>query len=318
MHPAWVFMLCDIFGSLWGTLVFSCALLAPGYVTAHITNICGFRGRSLCEQLAWSTVLSFGIGTILTLGAVWSGGARGGAVLLLVFALAAASIAFRNGVFRSPISRGAVPYLLLGCFLCFLAIGSGVDVGLHSRLYMSVTAYDNALRAAFIDAVLRTGVPPASPVYWPGHAAPMHYYYFWYVLCAAVAELAHVSAKQALIASSAWSMFGVLAALALFGRHFLGWRGIDLRRRWWTAVALVSVTGFDGLIALLVFLHSKTVARDIEWWSLDQVSSWADTFLWVPHHAAALVCCLGCLLLLWITIVPIRILLPGCYRHLQE
>ena len=65
-----------------------------------------------------------------------------------------------------------------------------VDVGVCGRLYFSVTVFDHALRTAFVDAVLRTGVPPANPLFWPGHAAPMRYYYFWYVLTAAAARLA--------------------------------------------------------------------------------------------------------------------------------
>ena len=295
-------MFRDICGSVCGTLAFACALFAPGYVTAHFTNVCEFRSRSLREQLAWSIVLSFGVGTIATVSAVWLSGVTGGAVVLVAFTLLAVIIAVRARPDIHNKWSTAVPYFLLGASLCVVVIGSLVDVGIDSRLYMSVTAYDNALRTAFVDTVLRTGVPPASPVYWPGHDAPMHYYYFWYVVCAVVAKLAHISARQALIASSAWSVFGVLAALALFGRHLLDWRGAELRRRWWTAVGLIAVTGFDGLIALVVYLHSQTVARDIEWWSLDQVTSWADTFLWVPHHAAALVCCVGSLLLIWISI----------------
>jgi hypothetical protein len=146
---------------------------------------------------------------------------------------------------------------------------------------------------------MRTGVVPANPLYWPGHAAPLRYYYFWYVTCGVVARLAHISARQALVASCVWPMFAVGALLALYGRELLGWRGDVLRRRWWMALALMSVTGLDILMVLLSLSVGGTPDGDMEWWSIDQVTSWADTFLWVPHHAASMVCCMLCLLLLW-------------------
>ena len=37
----------------------------------------------------------------------------------------------------------------------------------------------------------------------------------------------------------------------------------------------------------------------MEWWSNDQISSWADSLLWVPHHVASLLCCLIAFLLFW-------------------
>ncbi len=302
MHPAWTYMLRDIGGSLWGVVVFALALIAPGYVTAYTSDVCEFRHRGLSEQLAWSVLLSFGVGTMLVLGAVWLGGTTCGAAVLLACGIVAAIVFSRRGSRETWSWSAITPFVLLCLFLCVIVTGSLIDIGLHSRLFMSVTAYDNALRTAFVEAVLRSGVPPANPAYWPGHDAPMRYYYFWYVLCAAVAKLAHISARQALIASSTWSIFGVLAALALFGRQWMGWRKDQLRKRWWVAVGLLGVTGVDGLVAFIVYLHSGFVARDIEWWSLDQVSSWTDTFLWVPHHAAAMVCCVSCLLLLRISL----------------
>ncbi len=297
MHPAWTFMLRDIGGSVVGILLFCFGLLAPGFAVAQLTDICKFRSRTSSEQLAWSVVLSFAVGTLFTVGAVWVAGVTGGACALFAFGTCSAFLFFRRRASSLGEWREALPYVGLALFVCITVIFSLVDVGIHDRLYMSVTVYDNALRTAFVDSVLRKGVPPANPVYWPGHDAPLRYYYFWYVLCAAVAKLGQISPRQALIASSVWSVFGLIASLALFSRYVLEWRGAELRRRWWTAVGLLAVTGLDGLIALIAYLGTGVVARDIEWWSLDQVSSWADTFLWVPHHAAALVCSVLCILL---------------------
>jgi len=157
-----------------------------------------------------------------------------------------------------------------------------------------------------VDAVMRTGVVPVNPLYWPGHDAPLRYYYFWYVTCGVVGRIAHISARQALVASCVWPVVGVVAMLALFGRYLLGWRGEVLRRRWWIGVALLSVTGLDLPVVIFNRLAGGTISGDMEWWSIDMVTSWADTFLWVPHHAAALVCCLLCLLLLWMAIDEAR------------
>jgi hypothetical protein len=68
----------------------------------------------------------------------------------------------------------------------------------------------------------------------------------------------------------------------------------------------MSVTGLDILMVLLGLSVGGTPAGDMEWWSIDQVTSWADTFLWVPHHAVATVCCMLCLLLLWMASTEVR------------
>ncbi len=39
---------------------------------------------------------------------------------------------------------------------------------------------------------------------------------------------------------------------------------------------------------------------DFEWWSRDQITSWMDSLLWVPHHIASLLCCMFAFLLAWI------------------
>ena len=126
----------------------------------------------------------------------------------------------------------------------------------------------------------------------------MRYYYFWYVVCAMVARIGHVTARQAFIASSAWSGFGMAAVLALYVRHFLG--AVEgVRRQTWIAIALLAVTGADLVPAVGSIFGQTALNGDMEWWSNDQISSWADSLLWVPHHVASLLCCLVAFLLLW-------------------
>ncbi len=286
----------DLDGSLWGTFVFAVALLSPGYLVARSLDVLGFRNRSGLEQLAWSVALSFGAGTLPIVALVWIFGVTATGYILLALALLALALWLNT----KPATTLDLPMLLLGAGFTVLVFLSLTDVGFGHHLWMSVTSYDHGIRTEFIDAVLHTGVPPVNPLYWPGHKAPMHYYYFWYVTCAVVAKLAHISSRQALIASCVWPFAGVLAMLALYARNLLGWQGRHLRSGWWISVTLLSVTGLDILATIGARLGGDPLYADMDWWSIDQVSSWADSFLWVPHHVAALICCLLTILLAWL------------------
>jgi len=74
-----------------------------------------------------------------------------------------------------------------------------------------------------------------------------------------------------------------------------------VRRQTLVAVGLLLVTGADLLPAMGSLLAQRAVNGEMEWWSQDQISSWVDSLLWVPHHVAALLCCLLSFLLLWRT-----------------
>jgi len=298
----------DALGCMRAVAAFAAVLLAPGYCLAWACDLLGFRRRAAGERLAWCVVLSFGA---VPLGAVMLG--KYGSLLAVCWATGACAAgmaglagweAWTRRAESKGLSRaGAIGAAAATAWALFV-VAELVDVGVGSHLYMSVTVFDHALRTAFVNAVMRTGVPPANPLYWPGHAAPMRYYYFWYVVTAAAAKLAGATARQAMIASVVWAGFGLAAVLGLYCRNFLGGdsaEGRDIRRwpRIGLALALLAVTGLDVLPAI-----AKTIARlptdaDMEWWSPDQVASWMDSLLWVPHHVAGLVCCLLGFLLVW-------------------
>ncbi|HLI78077.1 MAG TPA: hypothetical protein VKV02_14120, partial [Acidobacteriaceae bacterium] len=195
--------------------------------------------------------------------------------------------------------RRVTALLSLGWTLFVLLMLVEVQVG--HKLYFSVVMADESYRIAFTDAVLRSGVPPANPLYFAGSPAAMHYYYFWYVLCAAVAKLAHVSARQAFIASCIWAGFGLLATVRLYTEHFFRWE----RKQRWIALGLLAVTGADLVPALGQALLQPTLNGDTEWWSVDPIDAWPDSLLWVPHHVASVLCCLLGFLLLWRLLVPL-------------
>ena len=61
------------------------------------------------------------------------------------------------------------------------------------------------------------------------------------------------------------------------------------------------MTGLDIIPVVVAYLQGQPTDPDMEWWSQGQVSSWMDSILWVPHHLAALVCCVFGFLLVWMS-----------------
>ena len=295
----------DALGCLRGVAAFVPLLMAPGYCVAWASDLLGFRARSLGERLSWSVALSFGLTTIaavelgkyVSLTAVcWLS-----AICAAVFMVLLSAEFWRK---RSGADWKII--LLFAAWILFVVIEL-VDVEVGNRLFLSVTVYDHSFRTAFVESVLRTGVPPVNPLFWPGHPAPMRYYYFWYVVTAAAARLGHVAARQAMIASVAWGGFGLAAILFLYCRHFLGVSGGGTlfgrgrRTRLALAFGLLAVTGLDILPVVAKAMVHMPTDPDMEWWAPDQVTSWIDSLLWVPHHIAGLVCCLLGFLLVWMS-----------------
>jgi hypothetical protein len=128
----------------------------------------------------------------------------------------------------------------------------------------------------------------------------MRNYYFWYVVCAAVAEMANSPARAVLAASCVWSGFTLAALSGLYLKHFLR-AGARLRKQFLCTIGLFAVTGFDLCVVLwnLFYLH-KPPPTDLDLWSKDPIFSWLNTLYWAPHHIAGLVCCMLAFLLAWI------------------
>ena len=305
----------DVLGCLRAGGTFGLLLLIPGHLLGWATNLAGFRRRGPRQQAAWSVALSFAVMPILATMVAKVASLQ--VVIWLSLLCVAVSLPLmvwgdisrlRRRATKLKLNRTGVIAIAIAVVWAGFVIAELVDVCVGNHLYLSVTVFDHALRTSFVDAVMRTGVPPSNPLYWPGHAAPMRYYYFWYVLTAAAARLAGATARQAMIASAVWSGFGLASAVALYCRHFLSPRSSrpseNNAPRWprtAIALALLFVTGLDLLPALAkALLHLPTDA-DMEWWSPDQVSSWMDSLLWVPHHVAGLVCGLFGFLLVWMS-----------------
>jgi hypothetical protein len=302
------FTLLDVTGSLRAMLAFGVVLLVPGHCVGWATNLLGFRQRAAVQQLSWSVAISFAVSPIAAVMLGKYGSAGLGWWMAMAYVAVSLVLSYRtlrqgkDHWFRWSRVAGLVLAIVWVAFVLLELVD--VQVGRH--LGLSVTVFDHSLRTAFVDAVMRTGVPPANPLFWPGHAVAMRYYYFWYVLTAAVAKLAGVTARQAMIASVVWAGFGLAAIVGLYCRHFLA-SVEDTRGRWprrAIALGLLAVTGLDVLPAVVKAAIHMPADGDMEWWSSDQVTSWMDSLLWVPHHIAGLVCCLFGFLLVWMSKGP--------------
>lgn len=302
----------DILGCLRGVAAFAPVLLAPGYCLAWACDFIGFRKRAIGERIAWGVAISFAVMTIAAVELGKYGSLSAVCWLAGLCGLGFTAIVLCDSWKRPPGVIGEWNLWAMGIAAAWIlfVVAELVDVGVGDRLYLSVTIFDHALRTAFVNAVMRTGVPPANPLFLPGHAAPMRYYYFWYVSTAVAARLGSVSARQAMIGSVVWSGFGLASVVFLYCRHFLGVNlaeGNLLRPnstrlpRFALALGLLAVTGLDILPVLVKAVFRLPADPDMEWWSSDQVTSWVDSILWVPHHIAGLVCCLFGFLLVWMS-----------------
>ena len=298
--PAEHFTRTDLVGVALATLIFAAFLVPPGYVFGWMVDFCGFRKQVYAWQLVVSLPLSIGIAPILTF-LLW---AYAGAAFVWTF-YTLALVFFLGFSIRAKhlrIGRWAVGAMLVWLMIVWL---SGIDLQFGDRLYASVLSYDFNVRTAITDSIARNGLPAKSPFFYPGHAVPLRYHYFWLIFCALVdtAGGRFVDARQALIASDVWCGWALMAIIALYLRFFCpaGERGFESRAKW--AIGSLAFVGLDVvpvLILDIVFVLTKFggVAATVFWWN-EQVAQWIDNVLWVAHHISSVVACFVGFLLLW-------------------
>ncbi len=307
------FTLRDLTQSALALPLFLPLFFAPGYLAAWFGNIAGFRRASRMERIAWSVPLSIATGTLLMVWAATLGGlALAVACYVLLGLAAAAHIVWESRLWQSSAraslraslsqdrySRLAFLVVTLWCVALLLQL---VDLQWGDSMLTSITVRDHSYRVAFIQSVLRSGVPPTNPLFSTGHPALMRNYYFWYVVCAVVCKASTLAARNVLIASCAWASIGMFSVAALFCKYFLAPR-TGLRRTAFTSLLLFGVTGLDLVMVLYLRFstHVHRIDPDPEWWNPDDFPSWLDCFLYVPHHIASVACCMAALVLLWIT-----------------
>jgi hypothetical protein len=278
-------------------------VVVPGYVLGALTNLFDFHRRSLPARFAIALCLSLAVVPIATYfnwrympGAPW---ALCAATWLVFPVLVLRDVRRRNAV-HPPLSRERK--IVLALMGGWLVVGTLtlVDMQIGYRLYFHLASFDYTLRDSFTAAIARTGVPPTNPYYYPGHACPMRYHYFWFMLCALVARLSGgiVTPRIAVIAGTLWSGIALIAMVSLYTQIF-GAVGDQRRdRRMLLAVGLLGVTGLDIVPTAITLLLSGRPLASSEWWN-EPVLSWVNSTVWQPHSVAALVACATGLLAAW-------------------
>jgi hypothetical protein len=297
------FTLVDIFGILRVLPFFALIFLAPGYCLGRVSNVLTFRQRGTAEQ--W--LLSMGISIIVmpialnllsrwfslrvTVPLCW---------LLAGVAIGDLLVRWRRNKFSIAVSMSrstaaAIGLAILWAIICLVSLP---DLQLGQRLYSTAAVADLGVRSAFVASAMHGGAPPANPFFFPGAIVKLRYYYYWYVMTAIPGVAAGVQPRAALFASSIWSGWLLAAVAALFLKHFYGVRQ-HIRRASLAAMALLAVTGLDVLYVFILYLKYRIVLSDMEVWDTDQVTSWTNSLLWVPHHVAATSACMLGFVFLW-------------------
>ncbi|MBY6239703.1 hypothetical protein [Methylosinus sp. Sm6] len=175
-----------------------------------------------------------------------------------------------------------------------------IDMPGVGSLQHSLLAVDYVKHAATTWSLAEAGSPPWNPTYYdPGRA--MSYYYLFYTLPAVAAMLGGplgIAARHAAYACAPLMGFALFAlactALRRSGADAAAGQndaGEERKPANWPLLALLLATGLDivpltilyfggGRDADFVFLHF------VDW--DEQVTSWFNSVMWVPHHVSAL------------------------------
>lgn len=279
--------------------------VSTGYLACWFADLFQFRRRSFLERIFWSIPASIAVSTITAVGLTWLFSLSAaecfflisGAVWLLVLSEEFIRLRSRRCTWHigwNPLGASAV---LLALVYCVLGILSLIDIHRDHELYMSMTIFDHGSRANWTDGIVRTGVPPANPMFWFKHQSLMRNYYFWYVVCAVVAQMVAVSARCTLIASCVWSGLALSSIIGLYLKHFLR-AGERLRRQFLIANLLFAISGLDVVVHAyrILALHLPLFDSAGVW---PEINSWYVTLSLAPHHVASLVCCMFAFLLAW-------------------
>jgi hypothetical protein len=267
---------------------------AQGYGFGFWTNIGGFRRRCLIRQLGMASIFSlaalpyfYGLAALAGKFAV--------SALVLVLLLAACWAFFQNGAHKwrprhLRLQLQACRYLIFAMLLwTVLALGMLLDVQLGDRLILSMETYDHSNLVAFTDAILRTGVPPANPCYFPGHSLPVFYHYYWVVYAAVISTLTGLvqNTRPVITAGLVWTGAIFILTITTASRYFCK-RTAQSRLAPLCAVALLLVSNLYVLIVIPLcnFLGRQFCCMD--WWTRDQMGSLFEVMLWCPHHVAGL------------------------------
>ncbi|MEP7134902.1 MAG: hypothetical protein ABI904_08215 [Chloroflexota bacterium] len=287
------FMLKDVASTLLGFLLFPTILIMPGYIVCWSLNLFDFRLRLLHSRLALSLLISIAITPILfyLLASLFSF-----SVVFIVLALCLVVFIVLVFIDRPSFSsfHNKTMIWAVTCALVWILISlfSLVDLQNGHELFFSVVAFDQTTRISLVDAMTRTGIPPANPSFYPGRPVQLNLlYFFWYIFGSIIDQIggSQVDARGAFFASTIWCGIALMAVIAFYLRLRNKTNGANIWLLVLMGVGLLLVTGLDVLPVSLAI--GFVPLGDIEHWN-EQITAWVGSLLWVPHHVAAMIACL--------------------------
>lgn len=281
----------EIGATLGALAILSTIVTCAGAAAAERLGFPGFAQASRLERIGLALLCGVGcLPVALDLAA------RLGAwpLTLAAVALAAlgAPVLARTSAMRGRLHPAWIVAAILWILLSTALVVDMPDVG---RLQHSLLAVDYVKHSAATWSLAEFGAPPPSPTFYePGRA--MSYYYLFYTLPAVVAKLGAplgIAARHAAYACAPLMGFALFAlASAILRRSGAdAAAGAEKHPANWPLLALLLATGLDFIPLAIVYLGGGGDANFvflhfIEW--DEQVSSWFNSVMWVPHHIAAL------------------------------
>ncbi len=290
------FTVVDTLGTLKGCLALLPFMFAPGYVAGWALDLFEFRQRRRILRLILAVPLSIALCPMLSY--LLARFLEPGLWAFYIVVFAACVLLLTKEARRAklwPFSRYIWVALGLMGLWEVAAIGSMVDLQIGDKLYPPIVAYDHSVRTAMTVAIARH-VPPSNP-FFAHAAAPLRYHYLWLLFCSLPMKVFHLSPRYVVYSGVVWCGVGLMCVIAL-GLKFLLRIQTDIDRKTLLAVGLLSVTGLDILPSLYLRVAGHLWLSDMEWWNDVQITSWAGSLLWVPHHVGALIACFIAFLLL--------------------
>jgi hypothetical protein len=293
------FTLADLLFSSYAFLLFALFLIPPGYSLAWALDLLSFRKQDPAIRFLLSLPLSIALAPVLVYLLGRFSFAWPVSTLFAALFLAFAIVAKFRGL---RVSRIFWIFSAAWLALSFLSLA---DLQLGKQLYYSVVAYDYTLRTAVTAAFVRAhSLPVTNPLFNNGTPQPFRYHYFWFMLCALPVRLSRavfgytgLTARHAVIASSAWAGLALFSTVALYLRLFLEVTPAARRRLTLIALLFIGISGLD--IIPVLAQSSDGLLATVDWWNDDQITGWLDTMLWVPHALGGLVACLMGFLIFW-------------------
>jgi len=293
-------------------VLFSTLYITPGYVIGWLLNLHQFRQRTDPAKYTFAIVLSnafFPISIYLLYKY-----SNSKFVLVVIFLILAYFIYLvsiqrkgdrtsKGGQYQDESQRFKRNSILMLIVWVFFSILLLVDIQFGNRQYFAATSYDYTTRISVIDAITRTGIPPANPTYYPGHPEPLTFlYYYWYILPSIIDQIGGnlINARQAMIAGVTWTGISVMALIAVYLRL----RNQNSPKKHWInsiiGIQLLLVGGLDFIPVMLLSLDAR-ITRGIllfdgrvEGWNMP-IMSWLNAITWVPNHVTAMVACITAL-----------------------